>query len=56
MGVFVLPKLDENNNSSIESSMMTSEKFDSDESYCDLSNNENRLDTFDLVLTEQWME
>lgn len=55
MGVFVLPKWDENNNSSIESSM-TSGKFNSDESYCDLSNNENRLDMFDLVLTEQWME
>jgi len=53
MGVFVLPKLDENNNSSIESSMMTSGKFDSDESYCDLSNNENCLDTFDFVLSEQ---
>lgn len=56
MGVFILPKLDQNNNSSIERSMMSCEKSDSDESYSELSNNENGLlDTFYLILTEeQW--
>ncbi|KMQ82850.1 kda protein in nof-fb transposable element [Lasius niger] len=55
MGVFVPSKLDHNNNSSIDSSMNTVQ-FDSDESYTDLSSEENQfLDTFDLVLTdEQW--
>ncbi|CAL1672431.1 unnamed protein product [Lasius platythorax] len=56
MGVFVPSKLDHNNNSSLESPMSTVQ-FDSDESYIDLSIEEDRfLDTFYLVLTEEQME
>ncbi|CAL1677453.1 unnamed protein product [Lasius platythorax] len=54
MGVIVLLKLDQNNNSSLEKSIISTRKSDSDESYSELNNNKTELDTFDLVLTEQW--
>lgn len=60
MGLVVPPKFDQNNNSDLEESFISNGKSDGDASFqssFELKNNEKKLDTFDLVLTEQqWNE